>query len=91
MDKLNRKFLSLKDYSMKIIEVVLNTDEDDEDEEDCSLPIITKYYQRQRDYILKENKKNNSQNSSQNDVPNLKVERGETIRSKHHRTHEKEM
>ena len=31
MDKLNRKFLSLKDYSMKIIEVVLNTDEDDED------------------------------------------------------------
>ena len=39
----------MKDYCIKIIEVVINDDDDFEDE---TLGIVTKFYQRNRDYIF---------------------------------------
>ena len=49
---MHKNFISIKDYCIKIIEVVSNTDEE-EDSEDDRIETVYKFYQRNRDYIKK--------------------------------------
>ena len=52
LTSMHKNFISIKDYCIKIIEVVSNTDEE-EDSEDDRIETVYKFYQRNRDYIKK--------------------------------------